>query len=33
MRKFILGLFLAAVTLTGVVGCKSGGGSSCGCGK
>jgi hypothetical protein len=34
MRKLILGLFLAAITLTGLVGCKhGGGGSSCGCGK
>lgn len=33
MRKLILGLFIAALTLSGVAGCKSGGGSSCGCGK
>lgn len=34
MRKLFLGLLLAAITLTGVAGCKSagGGGSSCNCG-
>ena len=34
MRKLILGLMLAAITLTGVAGCRSGAGTtSCGCGK
>ncbi len=35
MRKILLGLFLAAITLAGVSGCKSSGGgaSSCGCGQ
>jgi hypothetical protein len=33
MRKLILGLFLAALTLTGVAGCKTHSGSTgCGCG-
>lgn len=33
MRKLILGLFLAAITVTGFAGCKSAGGSGCNCGK
>jgi hypothetical protein len=33
MRKLMLALFVAAMTLAGVSGCRSaGGGSSCGCG-
>ncbi len=35
MRKLLLGLFLAALTLTAVAGCKSApaGSSGCNCGK
>jgi len=33
MRKLILALFVAALTVAGVSGCRStGGASSCGCG-
>jgi hypothetical protein len=35
MRKLLLALFVAVLTVGGVAGCKhgGGGGSSCGCGK
>ncbi len=34
MRKLILGLFIAALTISGVAGCKSAGSSGCSsCGK
>ncbi len=33
MRKLILGLFLAAITITGFSGCKTAGSTGCSCGK
>ena len=33
MRKLILALVIATLTISGVAGCRSTGGSSCGCGQ
>jgi hypothetical protein len=33
MRKLILGLFIAALTISGVAGCKSASGGCSSCGK